>query len=97
MAQRYREHDTSTGAALSVTLDTGQAAQPIVEIFVKSNLAAAFQVAGSSDGINFRDSIVINVITPSFEKVQSLSNAFRYVRVSTLAAQNNEIEIVATG
>ena len=34
MSQRYRQRDVSTGAALSVVLGTGDAAQPFIEIFM---------------------------------------------------------------
>ncbi len=95
MSQRYRKHDTSTGAVLSVTLDTGEAPKNNVEIFVKSDGIATFTISGSSDNTNFRESTEINVIGPSFEKSQGLSNAYRYVKVETTDVADNEIEIVA--
>ncbi len=95
MSQRYRKHATSTGAVLSVTLDTGEAPKNNVEIFVKSDGIATFTISGSSDDTNFRKSTEINVIGPDFEKNHGFSNAYRYVKVETTNVANNEIEIVA--
>lgn len=98
MSQRYREHDISASTLLEVILDTGQNAQPVVEVFVKSNAAATFVFSGSSDETNWRENKDLEVVLAAAgEKVKVFSNAFRYIKVETVAANNNEIEIVATG
>lgn len=96
MSQRFRKHNTSIALALSVTLDTGENPQPIVEVFIKSDDAATFVISGSSDDSVFRTSQSV-VFTGANERSIGAQNAYRYVKVETTALNNNEIEIVATG
>jgi hypothetical protein len=89
-------YNSSTGAALTVILDTGQyGGRTVVEVWVKSSAAATFTVDGSRDGTNWR---TVDTITLSGtgEDHRGYQNAYRYVRVSTTAANDNEIEIVAS-
>ncbi len=86
-------HDTSTGAALTVSLEVGH--RRFVEIWMKTSAAATFYVAGSKDNINWRDCDEIE-----FDGAGELKNGYfnsdRYVKVSTTDANNNEIEITAS-
>lgn len=89
-------YNSSTAAPLSVTLDTGQyGGRTIVEVWVKSSAAATFNVYGSIDGTNWR---LVDTITLSAagETTRGYQNAYRYIQVSTTAANNNEIEVVAS-
>lgn len=88
-------YGSSVGQALSVSLDTGVYGRTTVEVWVKSSAAATFTVEASRDGTNWR---TVDTITLSAagEQHRGYQNAYRYVRVSTIAANNNEIELVAS-
>lgn len=87
---------SSTAAGLTVTLDTGPYGGRLqVEVFVGSSAAATFTVAGSRNNSDFRTVDTIT-LTASGNAHRGYFNAYRYIRVSTAAANNNEIEIVAS-
>ena len=87
-------HRTSTAAPLDVTLDTGIFGRPIINIWVWSNAAATFHVLPTNDNVIYflRTQLVANN-SSSFTSFSD--NAFRYIRVRTTAANNNEIIIGA--
>lgn len=88
--------DTSAGTGLAVTLDTGEYGGRLqVEVWVRSSGPAEFQVSGSRDGVEYR---VVDTISlgAAGEAHKGYFNAYRYVKVSTAARNNNEIEIVAS-
>jgi len=88
--------DSSTGAPLTVILDTGEWGGRIkVEVWVKSSGAADFIVSGSKDGIEYRKTDTIS-LTSAGEEHRGYDNAYRYIKVETTAANDNEIEIVAS-
>lgn len=89
-------HDTSTGAALSVTLDTGEyGKRDVVEVWVKSSASATFTIQVSTDNTNWR-TVGSIVLTAAGEQLRGYKNAYRYIKVGTTAANNNEIEIAAS-
>lgn len=89
-------YGTSAGTGLCVILDTGRIGGRIqVEVWVKSSAAAVFEVAGSFDGEHYRTTDTI-ALTDAGEMHRGYYNAYRYIRVSTPAKNNNEIEIVAS-
>ena len=88
--------DTSTAAALSVTLDCGPyGAKMYVEVWVQSSAAATFIVEGSHNGTDWREVDTI-ILGGAGEDHEGYFNAYRYLRVSTVTANDNEIEIVAS-
>ena len=87
-------YDGSTGAALEVMLDTGDGAKNPVEVWVKSSAAATFTVSCSRNGVDYRTVETIT-LTAAGEKLRAYDNAYRFIKVATTAANNNEIEIVA--
>ena len=87
---------TSTAAALSVTLDTTALGRTIVNIFVDSSAAADFQVLVSNDNTNFRLRDTISLAAAGSKFYILSNNAYRFVRVETTAPNNNVIEITAT-
>jgi len=94
---RTRAYGSSEGAALSVVLDTLGVTAQIIEVWVKSNGAATFNVYGSQDGVTYRLCDTNNKIelTGAGEEHDIFYNAYRFIKVSTTAENDNEIEIVA--
>jgi len=89
-------YNSSVGAALTVTLDTGTyGGRSSIEVWVNSNGAATFTVQGSRDNVNFRNTDTI-VLGGAGEAHRGYLNAYRYIRVTTVAVNNNEIEIAAS-
>ena len=89
-------YSSSVSAALTVDLDTGlYGGRTYSEIWVKSSAAADFNVYGSKNGSDWRLTDVIS-LTAAGEQAGGYWNAYRYIRVSTTAANNNEIEIVGS-
>lgn len=89
-------YGSSTGAAITVDLDTGlYGGRTIVEVWVKSSAAATFTVYGSRNGTDYRK-IEDIILGGAGEEHRGYQNAYRYIRVSTSAANNNECEIVAS-
>jgi len=89
-------YNSSTAAALAVELDTGlYGGRTTVEVWVKSSAAADFEVYGSRDGSNWRLVDTIS-LAGADEDHRGYQNAYRYIRVTTAAANDNEIEIVAS-
>jgi hypothetical protein len=89
-------YNVSVGAALTVDLDTGlYGGRTHVEVWVQSSGAANFLVYGSRDNVNFRltDTIILAIAGQAH---RAYFNAYRYIRVATVAANNNEIEIAAS-
>lgn len=89
-------YGSSTAAPLTVDLDTGPyGGRTVVEIWVKSNGAATFNVYGSRNGVDWRlvDTITL---TAAGEAHRGYQNSARYIRVSTNAANDNMIEIWAS-
>lgn len=88
--------NTSTGAALTVNLDTGSyGGRMNVEVFVQSSNTATFNVYGSVNGTDYRLVDTIS-ITGAGSSHKGYNNAYRYIRVSTTAANDNTIEIAAS-
>lgn len=95
LLQPIYKRGSSTGAPLSVVLDTGEyGGRTIVEVWVKSSGAAEWGVYGSVDGINWRKTDTISLGTAG-EEHRGYFSAYRYVKVETAAAVDNEAEIVA--
>jgi hypothetical protein len=89
-------YGSSIAAPLTVVLDTGPyGGRTTVEVWVKSNGAANFNVYGSRNGTDWRAVDTIS-LTAAGEVARGYQNAYRYIRVNTTAANNNEIEIVAS-
>ncbi|MEW6573174.1 MAG: hypothetical protein AB1374_06025 [Bacillota bacterium] len=88
-------YNSSSAAALTVTLDTGVHGRSVVEVWVKSSAAATFTVESSKDNTNWRTVDTIT-LAGAGEEHRGYSNAYRYIRVSTTAANDNEIEITAS-
>ena len=96
----YEPHfvsDKSEAQPLSVVLDlSGLAGRTLVEIWVKSSHAADFYIEGSLDAFNFRHVGTLSVPPGGGENHEGFMNAYPVIRVRTEAANDNEIEIVAT-
>lgn len=94
---RTKAYDSSKSAALSVILDTLGVTAQIVEVWVKSNGAATFNIYGSHDGVTYRLCDTNNKIelTAAGQDHDVFYNAYRFIKVVTTAANDNEIEIVA--
>jgi len=89
-------YGSSTGAVLTVDLDTGvYGGRLYAEVWVKSSAAATFTVYGSRDNSNWREVDTI-VLDEAGEASRGYDNAYRYIRVATTDANNNEAEIVAS-
>lgn len=88
-------YNSSIGAELTVTLDTGVRGRSVIEVWVKSSAAATFTVSSSKDGANWRTVDTISLAAAG-EDHRGYQNAYRYIQVSTPAANNNEIEITAS-
>jgi len=86
-------HDVSTGAALTVSLEVGH--RRFVEVWMKTSAAATFNLYGSKDNINWRECDEIE-FDGAGELKNGYWNADKYVKVSTTDANNNEIEISAS-
>jgi len=90
-------YNSSTAAALSVTLDLSglDKGRSRIEVWVKSSAAADFNVYGSTDNASWR---LIDTLSLSAagELHQGYFNAYPYIKVETTAANDNEIEIVAS-
>jgi len=86
-------HDSSTGAALTVSLEIGH--RSFVEVWMKTSAAATFKVYGSTDNSNWRECDEIP-FTGAGELNNGYWNGYKYVRVSISDANNNEIEITAS-
>ncbi|MFC1999158.1 hypothetical protein ACFLXE_00180 [Chloroflexota bacterium] len=101
-------YGSSTGAALTVDLDCGfTGGKTEVDVWVKSSAAATFKVFGSKDNSNWRQFRRFKYTDDSMEDVElvlagvgeehiHIKNAFRYLRVTTSDANNNEAEIATS-
>jgi len=87
------DHDTSTGAALTLSLEVGH--RRFVEVYMKTSAAATFKLYGSKDNVNWRQCDEIE-FDGAGELKNGYWNADKYVKVSTTDANNNEIEITAS-
>lgn len=94
---RTRAYGSSEGAALTVILDTLGVTAQIIEVWVKSNGAATFNIYGSQDGVTYRLCDTNNKIelAAAGQDHDIFYNAYRFIKVETTAANDNEIEIVA--
>jgi len=92
-------YDRSEAAPLTVVLNLrGLVGRTALEIWVKSSGPANFEVAGSRNGVDFRHLHTLSITSPAGgERHEGFMNAYPVIRVSTNAANNNEIEIVAAG
>lgn len=86
-------HDTSTGAALTVSLDVGM--RSFVEVYMKTSAAATFKLYGSRNNVDWRPCDEIE-FDGAGELKNGYWNADRYIKVSTTDANDNEIEITAS-
>jgi len=90
-------YNSSTASALSVSIDLSSytKGRSYIEVWVKSSAAADFNVYGSTDNASWR---LIDTLSLSAtgELHQGYFNAYPYIQVSTDAANDNEIEIVAS-
>lgn len=87
----------SEAQPLSVALDlSGLAGRTLIEVWVKSSHAADFYIEGSIDALNFRHLGTVSVPSGGGENHEGFMNAYPVIRVRTEAANDNEIEIVAT-
>ncbi len=94
--EAYSAYNSSTGAALTVDLDTGKyGGRLYVEVWVKSSAGATFTVYGSRNNADWR-TVDTLVLAAAGEAHKGYDNAYRWIRVATTTANNNEIEIVAT-
>lgn len=85
----------STNGPLSVSLDTGpHGGRTVLEVWVKSDVAAEFVIYGSSDGQSWRRTETIS-LAQAGEAYWGGFSAWRHVRVATEAIGNHEIEIAA--
>ncbi len=95
-SQTRTNYGSSTGAALTVDLDTSELGGRMeVDVWVKSSAAASFEVRGSWNGTDWRlvDTIALS---GAGEEHRHYANAYRHLRVTTPAANDNEAEIAAT-
>lgn len=89
-------YGSSTGAVLTVDLDTGaHGGRLYVEIWVKSSAAATFTVYGSRNNTDWRATDTI-VLAAAGEFSRGYDNAYRYIRVATTDINDSEAEIVAS-
>jgi len=87
---------SSSAASLSATLNVpGGYGKAFIEIWVKSSGAANFEVYGSRDNASWRKTDTIS-FSAAGETTKIYNNAYPYIKVSTTAANDNEIEIVST-
>jgi hypothetical protein len=94
--QPRSSYGKSKADALWVALDLrGIGGRVTVEVWVKSSGAADFLVEGSVDGINFRPITTISLAAAG-QKHEGFVNAYPVLRVRTDAANDNEIEVVAS-
>ena len=84
----------SAAAALEVILDCNEFGRNPVEVWAKSSAAATFTVSCSRDGVDYRTADTITLAATG-EELRTYDNAYRFIKVATTAANNNEIEIVA--
>ena len=94
---RTRAYGSSEAETLSVILDTLGVTAQIIEVWVKSNGAATFNIYGSQDGVTYRLCDTNNKIelTKAGQDHDIFYNAYRFIKVVTTAENDNEIEIVA--
>jgi len=94
---RTRAYGSSIASALSVVLDTLGVTAQIIEVWVKSNGAATFNIYGSQDGVTYRLCDTNNKIelTAAGQDHDIFYNAYRFIKVVTTANNDNKIEIVA--
>ena len=84
----------SASQALEVILDCNEFGRNPAEVWVKSSAAATFTVFCSRDGVDYRTADTIHLAAAG-EELRAYDNAYRFIKVATTAANNNEIEIVA--
>ena len=87
---------SSTNNALSVTLDTTTLGRTLINVFVESSIAADFIISLSNDNIAFKTKHTITLAQPGNKLYSFSDNAYRYVKVETIAIGNHTIEITAT-
>lgn len=90
-------YDSSIGEALTVDLDTGlYGGRTQAEVWVRSSAAAVFTVYGSRNGADWREVNTITIGAAGGEEHLGYMNAYRHIRVSTPAANDNQIEIASS-
>jgi len=87
------DHDISTGAALSLTVEVGP--RKFVEIWVKSSAAATFKVYDKREGGAWKEADEIE-LTGAGEIKLGYWNSLPWIKVATIDANDNEIEIAAS-
>lgn len=97
MLEPLMVHRTSVGSALDAVLDTGIYGRPVINIYVDTSAAADFWVDVSNDNLRYfrRTTISINDAGGGEAFHSFNDNAFRYIRVATMASNNNSIVIAA--
>lgn len=100
LGQARSNYGSSTGESLTVDLDGGEwSNRQQVDVWVKSSAAATFKMKGSRDNSSWRQlqksdgSDLELVLSAPGEKHVQFACAYRYIRVTTTAANNNEAEI----
>ena len=90
-------YDKSEAAPLTVVLNLrGVAGRVTLEIWVKSSGPADFEVFASRNGVDWRHLHTLSITEAAGgERHEGFMNAYPVIRVSTDAANDNEIEIVA--
>lgn len=87
-------YNSSAAAALEVILDCGDGGRDPVEVWVKSSATTTFTVSCSRDGVTYRTADTI-VLAAAAEEMRVYNNAYRFIKVASPDANNNEIEIVS--
>ena len=87
-------YGNSVAQALEVILDCNEFGRNPVEVWAKSSAAATFTVSCSRNGVDYRTADTIT-LGAAGEELRAYDNAYRFIKVATTAANNNEIEIVA--
>lgn len=89
-------YGASAQSPLTVDLDTGRyGGRAFVEVWVKSSGPAVFNIYGSANGRDYRLTQALT-LTQAGEAHVGFNNAYQHLRVTTVAPNNNEIEIVAS-
>ena len=94
------ERDTSTGAVLSVILNSREEKElpPAIEVIVESNVAATFTVETSVDSADWIPYTDFDLVTTGGEGPvkTSFGSRLQYIKVETAAVGNHKITIAGS-